>query len=121
MSATYTPAVLAPTAPSVDSADLTRVNIRIDDTAPQTASSCRQGCGASALLQSKAVRYLLVAGVVALFIFLFERLLGTSAPQELRTALADSLREAAQASLVGSKASNLASSRQAATNSSAEK
>ena len=87
-------------APSGDTPDHTNVTIQLDSQPPpppyqqQEASST---CGSwllSTLWQSTTVRYLLVLIILAVFIFLLERVLGGAVPQELRSALLDSVKEA---------------------------
>ena len=89
-----------PNIPSGDTPDHTNVTIQLENQPPpppyqqQEASST---CGSwllSTLWQSTTVRYLLVVIVLAVFIFLLERVLGGAVPQELRNALLDSVKEA---------------------------
>ena len=83
--------------PSGDSPNHTNVTIQVEAPPPYQQQQDSSTCGSwlvSALSRSTTVRYLLVVIVLAVFIFLLERVLGGAVPQELRNALLDSVKEA---------------------------
>jgi hypothetical protein len=94
-----------PNTPTGDTPDHTNVTIQLESQPPpyqqQEVSST---CGSwllSTLWQSTTVRYLLVVIILAVFIFLLERVLGGAVPQELRNALLDSAKEALRQATLG--------------------
>jgi hypothetical protein len=105
MTDTYT-ATEHPITPSGDTPDHTNVTIQVESPPPpppyqqQDASTCGSWL-LSALWQSTTVRYLLVLVILAVFIFLLERVLGGAIPQELRNALLDSAKEALRQATLG--------------------
>ena len=86
--------------PTGDTPDHTSVTIQLEGPPPpppyqqhQESSTC-VSWPVSAVSRSTTVRYLLVVIILAVFIFLLERVLGGAVPQELRNALLDSVKEA---------------------------
>jgi hypothetical protein len=84
--------------PTGDTPDHTSVTIQLERPPPPPYQEHDSNtCGSrlvSALWQSTTVKYLLAVIVLAIFIFLLERVLGGAVPQELRNALLDSAKEA---------------------------
>ena len=86
--------------PPGDTPDHTSVTIQLESPPPpppyqqyQDSNTCVSGL-LSAIWQSTTVKYLLVVIILAVFIFLLERVLGGAVPQELWNALLDSVKEA---------------------------
>ena len=84
--------------PPRDTPDHTSVTIQLESPPPpyqqqQNSNTCTSWL-LSALWQSTTVRYLLVVIILAVFIFLLERVLGGTVPKELRNALLDTVKEA---------------------------
>jgi hypothetical protein len=93
--------------PSGDTPDHTNVTIQLESQPPpppyqppEASSTCSSWL-LSTLWQSTTVRYLLVLIILAVFIFLLERVLGGAVPQELRNALLDSAKEALRQATLG--------------------
>ena len=86
--------------PTGDTPDHTSVTIQPEGPPPPPPYQQHQDsntCGSwlvSALWQSTTAKYLLVVIILAVFIFLLELVLGGAVPQELRSALLDSVKEA---------------------------
>ena len=124
MSVTYKPAATSTSPPPPepdDSVDLTNVIIRVDGSGTRESQSTSATCWSSIaarVAQSTVVRYLVVLAIFALVIFLLERFLGTAAPQELRSALVDGVKEALQKAVLsnGFADSSVRPPQQVATN-----
>ena len=93
--------------PTGDTPDHTSVTIQLEGPPappPYQQHQDSSTCGSwlvSTLWQSTTVRYLLVLIILAVFIFLLERVLGGAVPQELRNALLDSAKEALRQATLG--------------------
>jgi hypothetical protein len=88
-----------PEARQADSVDLTNIAIQVEDrpSDQQGRSSSCSGSLVSLISRSGAVRYVAVATLVGLLVFLLERFLGTSAvSNELRSSLLDILSSGGQ-------------------------
>jgi hypothetical protein len=106
MSATYKPTTTSQLPPKSeeDSVDLTNITVHVGaigtgESQPTVAAPCWRGIIAT-LTQSTIVRYLVVLVVFALVIFFLERFLGTEVSQDLRSALADGVKQALQNAVV---------------------